>query len=418
MAPRAAVVTVGDELLLGRTVDTNAAWLSARMADLGVPVVRTYTVGDVVEEIRLAVGAAIAAADVVLVSGGLGPTPDDLTRDSVAGLLGLPLEVDQGLLAALRERFRARGYGELPETNRAQAQVPAGATVLENRLGTAPGLAMEASDALVVLLPGVPRELKGIFTGVLQQILNERFVDRVGSVHTRTIHTTGIPESLLAQRIEELSPALSDVTLAFLPDLRGVDLRLTAAGLSASESEAAFDRAEAELRSAVEVFRFDSPDGDIAASVLEAVRAARTALATAESCTGGLVGKRLTDIPGSSAVYRGGVGAYANEAKRDLLGVDEGMIEMHGAVSEPVARLMAEGAARVLGAEAAMAVTGVAGPGGGTEEKPVGLVWIAATLRGRTVAERLTLPGNRDAVRERAAQAGLFLLLRLLEGRL
>ena len=418
MSPRAALVTVGDELLLGQTIDTNAAWLGRQLAAIGIPVVRRHTVGDIDSDIRSAVHAAMDVADLVLVSGGLGPTPDDLTRDSVAGLLGLPLAVDETLLEALKRRFEARGYPDLPVANRSQAEIPQGASVLENPQGTAPGLAMDTGDALVVLLPGVPRELKSIYSGDLQLLLAAHFGDRLPGVRHRMIHTTGIPESVLAERIGQVRPDLGSVSLAYLPDLRGVDLRLTARGLEVPAAEDEFDRVETALRPVVDPYRFESADGDISAAVLEALRADKARLSTAESCTGGLVGQRLTQWPGSSDVYVGGVVAYANEVKTGLLGVEADVIEAHGAVSEEVARRMAQGIAGALGAEAGVAVTGVAGPGGGTEDKPVGTVWLAATLRGRTFAELHVFPGDRAAVRERAAQAVLFLLLRLLDQRL
>jgi nicotinamide-nucleotide amidase len=419
MSVCAALITVGDELLLGQTVDTNAAWLARQLASSGIPVVRRHTVGDVAEEIQAAVESAMEVADLVVVSGGLGPTPDDLTRDAVAGLLGLPLVLDQARLEALRRRFASRGYEDLPEVSRSQAEIPQGATVLDNPHGTAPGLAMEGRGTLVVLLPGVPRELEGIYRGGLQALLAERFGDRLPPVCLRVIHTTGIPESLLAERVAQVLPRDSGaVTLAFLPDLRGVDLRLTARGLDAPEAAQALDRIEAILEPAVRPYRFHAEEGDLAEAVLDALRARGARMATAESCTGGYIGKRITDRPGSSDAYLGGVVAYANTAKEGLLGVDAQLIEAEGAVSEAVARQMAEGAALVLGADAAVAVTGVAGPGGGTVDKPVGTVWHAATFGGRTVSELQTFPGDRASVRERAAQAALFLLLRLLDGRL
>jgi len=418
MSVRAALVTVGDELLLGQTIDSNAAWLGRQLADLGIPVVRGHTVADSRNEIQEAVRASTAVADVVLVSGGLGPTPDDLTREAVAGLLDRPLELDETLLVALEARFEARGLDRLPANNRSQAQVPQGARVLRNPHGTAPGLAMEAGDTLVVLLPGVPRELKGIFEGELGELLTERFGDRASPVRMTVIHTTGIPESLLAERVADvLPPDLGAMALAFLPGLRGVDLRLTLQEKNESAAEAEFDRVAQGLQPVVGPYRFESEEGDITASVLEALAEHGATLATAESCTGGLIGKRITDRAGSSSAYLGGVVAYANDVKTRQLGVEPDLIEAHGAVSEVVARRMAEGVARTFGADAAISVTGVAGPGGGSPDKPVGTVWHAASYQGRTVAELHTFQGNRDAVRERAAQAALFLLLRLLDGR-
>ena len=417
-SPHAAIVTVGDELLLGRTVDTNAAWLGRELAALGIPVARRATVGDEAEAIRRAVSDALDAAELVIVTGGLGPTPDDITRDVVAELLGLPLEVDEEVLEAIRVRFRERGIEELPGPNRRVAEVPRGARKLTNPVGTAPGLAMDRDGRLVVLLPGVPREMKGIFGADLIDALRARFGARLVPVHTRSVRTTGIPESLLSQRIgERLGEGLGPLRLAFLPDERGVDLRLTAVGLSREEAERRFDEVEERLAGILAPWRFEAPEGDLVEAVTSALRASGRKLAVAESCTGGLIAKRMTDPAGASDVFLGGVVAYANEVKTARLGVDAAALAKDGAVSEAVARGMAEGVLRAFGADAGIGVTGVAGPGGGTEEKPVGTVWYAATVDGRTVARRERFPGDRRSVRERAAQAALFLLLRLLEGR-
>jgi len=417
-SPAAAVVTVGDELLLGRTVDTNAAWLGRELAGLGIPVVRRHTVADEAGEIRLALSDALGVADLVLVTGGLGPTPDDLTRDAVAELLGRPLEVDAGVLEAIHRRFREHGIEELPGPNRRVAEVPRGARKLTNPVGTAPGLAMVEGGRLVVLLPGVPRELKGIFRTDLVGVLRAHFGERMVPVHTRSIRTTGIPESLLSQRIaERLGDGLGPLRLAFLPDERGVDLRLTAVGLARDEAERRFDAVEERLAEVLDPWRFEAPDGDLVEAVTTALRVRGKTLAVAESCTGGLIAKRITDLAGVSDVFLGGVVAYANAVKVGQLGVPEALLEAHGAVSEDVARAMAGGVARALGADAGVGVTGVAGPGGGTEDKPVGTVCWAASYEGRTVVRSGRFPGDRSSVRERSAQAALFLLLRLVEGR-
>lgn len=416
--PTAALVTVGNELLYGETVDTNAAWLSRSLASRGIHVVRKFTVGDEEMDIRDAVQAAMATGELVLVSGGLGPTPDDLTRDAVASLLGRELRFDEELYARLEERFRRRGYEKLPESNRSQAQVPEGARVLENVNGTAPGLAIEAESSLVVLLPGVPRELRGIYEGDLQDVLDHRFGQRAEPIRHRVLHTTGVPESRLTELVADALPEdTGPVSLAFLPDVRGVDLRLTASGVSAAAADEWFARIESALEPVIGRWRFEAESGDVAEAVITSLRESGSMLAVAESCTGGLVAKRITDVAGSSDVFVGGVIAYADEVKVEMLGVPERVLRREGAVSEGVARAMAEGVAERLGASAAIGVTGVAGPGGGTEEKPVGTVWVSAALEGRVEARLLSLPGDRSAVRERAAQAALAELHKLLDSR-
>jgi nicotinamide-nucleotide amidase len=411
--PASAIVVVGNELLFGETVDTNAAWLARSLAALGAPVARKFTVGDVATEIQSAVRAALEVADLVLVSGGLGPTSDDVTRPAVAELLGRRLERDPDLVRRLEDLFRARGYREVPAPNLAQAEVPEGGTVLRNPNGTAPGLAIDVGPNLVVLLPGVPRELRGIFDGDLRRLLGERFGPRLQPVHHHLIHTTGIPESKLAEVVEPRLPVdRGPVTLAYLPDLRGVDLRLSSRGVSAAEAHAWFDRWEEAIGAVLEPWRFEAESGDIVEALTEALRRAGARVAVAESCTGGLIAKRLTDRAGSSEVFVGGVIAYDNAVKVAELGVSEADLRQHGAVSEVVARQMARGVAERLGAEAGIAVTGIAGPGGGTPDKPVGTVWLAIAMDGGVEAHRLSLGADREAIRERAAQEAVSRLYR------
>ncbi len=419
---RACVVAVGNELLFGETVDTNSAWLGRALASRGITVVRRYTVADDAEEIRHAVREAADIADLVLVSGGLGPTADDITRQTVAELIGAPLEVDQALLQSLRERFEACGHGKLPAPNISQAEVPRGARVLQNAMGTAPGLAMRLSETWLVLLPGVPRELRGIFGGELGDFLDLEFGDQALPVCHYTVHTTGVPESRLAELIDEAfaqAPTTSelapDVLVAYLPDLRGVDLRLTARGLDDEAAQVQLHHVLERLEPVVEPWRFHAESGDIVEAVSEALRSRGLRLATAESCTAGLMAKRLTDLPGVSDIYVGGVVAYDNSVKETLLEVSRDLLATHGAVSEPVANQMAAGVVGRLGADVGVAVTGIAGPGGGTDEKPVGTVWLAVSGFGSTTSEYARFVGDRWAVRERAAQAAFALVLRTIQ---
>jgi len=416
--PGAALVTVGNELLYGETVDTNAAWLGRALTRLGIAVGRKFTVGDDPGQIQAAVRSAMDGADLVLVSGGLGPTPDDVTKEAVAALLGLEVHLDEGLLEALAERFRIRGYSRLPSPNRTQAEVPEGAIVFRNPHGTAPGLGLESGTCLVVLLPGVPRELRGIVEDELAPYLRQRFESRIDPIHHRVIHTSGVAESRLSELVTPLLPAdMGPITLAFLPDLRGVDLRLTARGVSPAEAEDWFGRMEAALEPAVTPWRFEAESGDIAEALNAALSLTGMTVATAESCTGGLIAKRITDRPGSSEVFLGGVIAYADAVKVAELGVSVDDLRAHGAVSEPVARQMAIGVRERFGASAGVGVTGVAGPGGGSPEKPVGTVWIAIALGDSVDARLISLRGDRTAVRELAAQAVLAWLYRRVSGR-
>jgi len=418
---RAAIVSVGNELLFGETVNTNAAWLGRALAEKGIVVSCGYTVGDTRTSIQDAVRTATRSADLVLISGGLGPTGDDITRNAVADLFERPLRSNERLLAKLRDRFHAHGYREFPETNLSQVEVPEGAIVLDNPNGTAPGLAFEEDSTLVVMLPGVPRELHGIFLGDLSTLLEEWLGDRMAPVHHRMLHTTGVPESRLAELIEEainsdsaFASVLREVSLAYLPDLRGVDLRITSRSVSTEEAKASLDRAEEELDTQIARWRYHTISGDIVESVSDALRDLGLMLAVAESCTGGLVTKRLTDHPGASTFFVGGVIAYDDSVKISALDVSQQDLSRFGAVSEVVAIQMALGASKRLGSDVGLAVTGVAGPGGGTKEKPVGRVWFAVVLNGEERTCSVDFPGDRDAVRERAAQAALAMLLRIL----
>lgn len=406
------MVTVGTELLLGHTLDTNTAHIGRVLADHGIRLSGHTTVADVAADISRAIDQALTRTGCVIVTGGLGPTRDDITREVVATLLGAPLQFDQNVWDGLVDRWARLGR-TLSESNRSQAMVPTGATVLPNRRGTAPGLWIETTRGVVVLLPGVPIEL----VALLKEEVLPRLTGRFGTRKTRSrfFRTAGVPESRLGELLGPHEAAMEPVSLAYLPDQGGVDLRLTAWELGEAEIEAALDRAEAILMAQVGESVFTRGREDLAAVVLAQLRSRGLTLATAESCTGGMIGSRITSIPGSSDVYLGGVVSYANAAKRDLLDVPDALITTHGAVSEEVARAMAEGAARHLGAEAALSVTGIAGPGGGSAEKPVGTVAFAWYLDGEVTSRTSVLFGDREQIRLRATQAALLGMLSILK---
>ena len=411
------LLTVGTELLLGHTVDTNAAELGRALAAAGVEIDRHTTVADRADAIRGAVAEALARTGAVLTTGGLGPTRDDVTKTVVAELLGRPLRLDDALLRGLEERFRRLGRWPMPDVNRSQAMIPEGATVLPNTRGTAPGLWIDGERGLVVLLPGVPREMRGL---LVEEVL-PRFVARqtqtggaTAVVLSRSVRTTGIPESALAERLTGVEEEIAPLTLAYLPSEDGVDLRVTAWALPREDAERRLEAAATLVRSRGGDHCYGDDGADLAAVVLDAVRARRGRLAVAESCTGGLLGARLTAVPGASDVFVGGVVAYANGVKTDLLGVPSDIVEQHGAVSEETVRAMAAGAQRVFNAYCALAVTGIAGPSGGTSEKPVGTVWLAAAAGENVRALKRIFPGDREEIRRRGAQAALDLLRRLL----
>ncbi len=414
------VLTIGTELVLGHTLDTNAADIARAVAAAGGEVVRHTSVPDRPPAIRAALAEALDRTGFVIATGGLGPTRDDMTKTVAAELFERPLLLDDTVLRALEARFRRLGR-PMPAVNRSQAQVPQGATVLANPRGTAPGLWLEdAKGRVAVLLPGVPREMRGL---LVEEVL-PRFTARLAKdgepprvVQSRTIRTTGVPESALAERMGDIEEEIAPLTFAYLPGEDGVDLRFTAWSLPSADAAARLAAAERVVRARAGEHAYGADGADLAAVVLDLLRASHRRLAVAESCTGGLVGARLTAIPGASDVFAGGVVAYDDDVKRALLDVPADVLAAQGAVSEEAVRAMAAGARQRFGVAASVAVTGIAGPAGGTPEKPVGTVWLAASVEGETRAVRRVFPGEREEIRRRSAQAVLDLLRRELERR-
>src|SRR5262245_17741714 len=406
---RVEIVTIGDELLLGQTVDTNAAFMSRELAAAGFHVERRTTVGDNEKAISEAVSAALERVPVVICTGGLGPTQDDFTKPVVARLFNAPLEVDQNILELLRLRYRVRGVA-MSDRNITQAEVPHGATVLPNARGTAPGLVLTRDNGCCcVLLPGVPHEMRGLILEQVIPYLRHKYdAAAAPPIRFRVLRTTGIAESTVAELLDPILPRLAPLTLAFLPWMAGADLRITSWGdLPDEHVEAAFDDAERSIRALLEPHIYGTDADDLAVVVGRMMRARGYMLALAESCTGGLLAKRMTDAAGASDYFHSGIVAYANDAKQRFLGVSRQALDTSGAVSEEVARELALGAQRAAGVAAAIGITGIAGPGGGTPDKPVGLVWIAVALEDRVETRRIVFVSDREEVRERAAQSAL-----------
>ena len=411
------LITIGDELLLGYTIDTNAAHLARELASVGMSIVRRATVGDEADDIAAAVKDALDRTGAVITTGGLGPTSDDRTRPAIAELFGRELVPDEERWEALRALWRERGRGEIPLTNRSQIMIPRGATVLTNHHGTAPGIWLEDERGRwCAMVPGVPREMRGMLADELLPRLTARFGADQTVVRSRTIRTTGIAESKLAEMLGPMASGVDGLSLAYLPGQEGVDLRLTSRDRSAADADEALGAAAEKLRGCVSRYAYGADGDDLAGIVLAVCENRGLHITVAESCTGGLLGARLTAIPGSSSVVLGGVIAYSNEVKRDLLGVRPETLEAHGAVSEPVAVEMAAGVRRSIGAEIGIAITGVAGPGGGTAEKPVGLVWIAVDLSGTMRTHGSRFIGDRAEIRFRSTQAALDIVRRMLAG--
>lgn len=404
------IVTIGNEVLSGRTLDTNFAFLARALEEISVQVGWHSTVADTSERIAEGLTHALGRADAVIMTGGLGPTPDDVTRKVVATVLGRPLQLDEDV----RESIRARGRKfarRLPASVETMALVPRGAEVWKNPEGAAPGLLMLHRDKPVILLPGVPQELEALARAFVIPYMRER-VGR--AVETFTLRTYGTYESVLDERIGALSDGWPGATLAYLPSWFGVDLRVTVTGPTPAAVRETSLRAYNELFALVSGVVY-AEGGTTMEEVVGATLADKDwRIATAESCTGGLLAKRLTDVPGSSRYVERGFVTYSNDSKLALLGVDRATLEAQGAVSAAVAEQMAAGAREHSGVEVGVGITGVAGPDGGTDTKPVGTVFIAVSspLGGAVRVHRLH--GTRATIRERAAQAALDMVRRHL----
>jgi nicotinamide-nucleotide amidase len=415
---RIDLVTIGDELLLGLTIDTNGAFLARELAELGVPIGRRTSVGDATEEIVTAVREGLDRAGAVITTGGLGPTADDLTTAAIARLFGRDLYFDEEQWERLRAIWRSRGrQGEPPEANRQQVMLPTGCVVLTNRHGSAPGVFVEDDHGRwVATLPGVPREMRGLWSEQLQPIVRQRLGAKAAPIRSLTIRTTGIAESAIPARLGDAARGVGRLVLAYLPGAEGVDLRLTARDIPDPEIDPLLREGADLLRQRVGTPVYAEGDVDLAAVVLTACREGGRTVAVAESCTGGLLGARFTAIPGSSDVFLGGVIAYANEAKSRLLGVPAEALAASGAVSEEVARAMAAGVRERLGAGIGVGITGIAGPGGATPGKPVGLVHVAVDVEGHITTWGGQLIGDRAEIRLRATQLALDMIRRALMG--
>lgn len=410
-ADRASILAVGSELLGPTRLDTNSLFLTAELEVLGIPVVRKACVGDGWDELLAEVSVALQRAPLLVVTGGLGPTDDDRTKEAVAQLLGRPLVRDEAILEQLRERFRKRGI-EMARVNEKQADVMEGAVILRNPRGSAPGYLVEAGERTVVLLPGVPVEMRAMWTQEARPLL-ARGRTQAG-VHRRVLKIAGLPESAVEQLVLPVYAAHADCPITILASIGEVQLHLAVTG-TVEEAGRRLDRIEGDVRKALGAEIFGRDEETLESVIGDLLRRLGQTLALAESCTGGTLAGRVTDVGGSSDYFLGAAVTYANEAKVDLVGVSASTIERFGAVSEETAREMALGARRRFGATIGMAVTGIAGPGGGTPEKPVGTVHIALdSADGTRLHRRHALPGDRGMIRRFTTALALAMLRRHL----
>jgi nicotinamide-nucleotide amidase len=410
----AAVIAVGSELLTPERTDTNSLYITQVLNDLGIAVACKTIVGDNRDELTAHVAHALSRHRVLILTGGLGPTDDDLTREVVASYLDLPLDEDPSIVEAMEKRFAARGW-KMPANNRRQAQVPRGATVLANPHGTAPGLWIEHGEAVIALVPGPPREMKPMIDGDVRT----RLAARAGAVrlHRRVLRVSGKGESVVEDIVQPIySRWLSErppIETTILAGLGQVELHLVTQSRDAAAATATLDRAVEQLAAVLGADLVSTDGTTLEAVVGSLLRSRGWWVALAESCTGGLATSRLTDVPGSSEYVERSVVAYSNRAKIELLGVPDALIQAHGAVSEPVALAMAAGIRQRAGVHVGVAITGIAGPGGGTEQKPVGTVCIAVDS-GTSRVRTFRFPGGREMVKAMSANWAIDMLRRHL----
>ena len=404
----AEVITIGDELLYGQTLDTNSQWMGQELNRVGIKIGRKTAIGDRREDIVSALDEAQQWADIILITGGLGPTKDDITKTTLAEYFDSPIALHPQALADLKALFAQRNY-PLTALNEQQAALPEKCEMVPNAMGTAPGMWFEQDGKVFVSMPGVPYEMKAMMTDTVLPRLQETFALPV--IFHQMIQTVGIGESWLSEKIADWENALPEhIRLAYLPSFGKVKLRLTATGDNLLDLEEAVAQQVQTLEPLIDKYIFGYGDVSFEEAIGRDLLSVGKTLALAESCTGGLVAHRITSVPGSSRYFRGGLIPYDNALKINPLGVKESTLRQHGAVSEATVREMAENVRQLLGADVGLATSGIAGPGGGTAEKPVGTIWIALADADATVARKLTLGNDRLVNIERTSVAVLNLL--------
>lgn len=410
----AELLTIGDELCRGEIVDTNATWLAGQLWDLDITVSWITSCRDVDEDIRQALRNARERADLVLVSGGLGPTEDDRTVDVISALIGTTPVVDEPSRQYMEERFARAGISPTPNHLR-QVRIPGGARVLANPVGQAPGFEISLDGKSVICMPGVPQEMQGIFETVARDRiieLRESRGERVERIARRIYRVFGMGESQVAAALDGLLAGVAGSSLHFQVKFPEVLVKIVIRDRDAAQASARLAEVDHAIRERLGLKLYGVDDDSLAAALGRVLQGAGATLATAESCTGGLVGALVTAVPGSSAYFRGGAITYANEEKVRQLGVRQEVLDEHGAVSEACVIEMAQGARARFGTDFAVAISGIAGPGGGSEDKPVGTVWLAVAGPRECTTRRLTWPGDRERIRTLAAYWAMAMVLR------
>ena len=403
----ASIVTIGNELLNGHTTDTNATFICQRLLSIGIPVVSVYTVGDDIDQIVRALKRASQDADIVIVTGGLGPTDDDLTRQAFAKFLNVDLKLDSKLLKEIRGFFEKRGIA-MPEKNAIQAHIPAGAGPLENPLGTAPGILAKMKNKLLFALPGVPFEMEQMFEASVMSRLGKQGGDKFEII--KKLRCFGAGESVIAEKLGDLMNRQRNPIINSTVSAGVITLHVVADAKTKQQAEQLAQKDVDHLKSLLGDLVFGIDDQTLPEVVGQLLTKQKKTVATAESCTGGLVAKLITDIAGASDYFTHGWVTYSNKAKSEQLGVPKELIDKHGAVSEQVCKAMAQAAKQKAQSDFSIAITGIAGPSGGTEQKPVGLVFISVCSYNSCRTRRFLLSGTRDTIRHRAALNALNML--------
>jgi nicotinamide-nucleotide amidase len=406
-----SIITIGDELLIGQVIDTNSAWMAQELNKAGIRVKRRVAVGDVWNEIWTALDEESLSADVVLITGGLGPTADDITKPLLCEYFGGQLIINDKALENVRHLFENIFKRPVTDRNTRQAEVPDVCTVLQNKRGTAPGMLFRKEGKIFVSMPGVPHEMQGMMTDDVIPLLIGEF--HPGKIVHRTLLTFGIGESMIADMIQDFETALpSNIKLAYLPNYGMVRLRLTAQG--DDTTDALIEEKFLTLQELVKEYMVTNEDLSMESVLSTLLLVKNNTISTAESCTGGLIAHMLTNMPGSSSFYQGSVVSYSNEVKAKVLGVDEMILKEHGAVSEPVVIEMLKGVLQTIGTDYALAVSGIMGPTGGSQAKPVGTVWVAVGNRNRQVTQQFHFRFDRQRNMQLTAVNALNLMRRFV----
>ncbi len=412
---KAEIITIGDELLIGQVVNTNASYIGRKLSEIGISVARIVSVGDYESDIIRELKYAFENFDVIILTGGLGPTHDDVTKTAICKFFNTGLVLNEDVLNQVKEFLAKRGRTELNEANKSQALVPEKAKIIMNYWGTAPGFLFEENGKIVIVMPGVPKEMMGMMENFVINYLSEKSTG--SAIKQKVLKTTGIPESYLYEKLKDTVEEIEKFCkIAFLPSALGVKIRITVKAENKEKANALVKEAEKKIREKVEKYIYGVDDEELEMVIGKLLAEKGLKIAVAESCTGGLIADRITNVPGSSKYFERGIVAYSNEAKIQILGVPEELIKNYGAVSREVAEAMAEGVRKISGADIGISTTGIAGPTGATPTKPVGLVWIGYSDKNETFAKEFRFGDDRLENKQRASQMALEILRRKLLG--